>query len=495
MRHTKSNLAYPFNAGPRISRRAALQMGAASMLAAFTGCRTLPAGVSAEPTDLHRASATELARLLRQRKVSATELCRSTIARIERLDAQVNAVVVRDFERALSDARSADAALARGVNLPLLGIPMTVKESFDLQGHPTTAGVKERLSNIAQSDAEVVRRAKAAGALVLGKTNVPARLRDFQSFNPIYGRTGNPYLLSHSPGGSSGGSAAAIAMGFSALEIGSDFGGSIRVPAGFCGVYGLKTSFGTVSSIGHGFDTDAWSVPTSMQVIGPIARSPADILLLLDVIAGPDAGTPATSLVFEKPRQQKLSDYSVFILDSHPSAQLSTSVLAALQDVERTLIASGATVTRNSDRLPDLAEGARTFLAFLSGPVAELSASDWDAVLTRQAQFRRRWAAFFEHFDVVLAPVYATNAFPHDETPVETRSIDINGSRRSFWDQIAWCSMASLGKLPAAVAPVGVDRDGLPIGVQVIARYMGDLTAVHFASLIAREIPPPRLAA
>jgi amidase len=126
---------------------------------------------------------------------------------------------------------------------------------------------------------------------------------------------------------------------------------------------------------------------------------------------------------------------------------------------------------------------------------SDLSAKDWDAALTRQAEFRRRWAAFFEHFDVVLAPVYATNAFPHDETPVETRSIDIDGSRKSFWDQIAWPSMASLGKLPAAVAPVGVDGDGLPIGLQVIARYMGDLTAIHFASLIAREIPPPRLVA
>jgi amidase len=493
--NTMSIATHPFNSAPRLSRRAALQMSAASMLAAFTGCRMTPAGVSPELADVHRASATELARLLRQRKVSATELCRSTIARIDRLDGRVNAVVVRDFERALSDARSADAALARGVNLPLLGIPMTVKESFDLQGHPTTAGLKERRRNVARRDAEVVRRAKAAGAIVLGKTNVPVQLRDFQSFNPIYGRTGNPYLLSHSPGGSSGGSAAAIAMGFSALEIGSDFGGSIRVPAGFCGVHGLKTSFGTVSSIGHGVDSDAWDVPNSMQVIGPIARSPADILLLLDVIAGPDVGTPATSLVFEKPRQQGLSDYRVFLLDNHPSAQLSASILAALQDVERTLIASGATVTRNSDRLPDLAEGARTFLAFLGGAVPELSANDWDAVLRQQAQFHRQWAVFFEHFDVVLAPVFATNAFPHDETPVETRSIDINGSRRPFWHQIAWCSMASLGKLPAAVAPVGVDHDGLPIGVQVIARFMGDLTAVHFASLIAREIPPPALAA
>ena len=142
MRRTKATFAYPIDAGPRLSRRLALQIGAASMLAAFTGCRTTPASVSAEPTDLNRASATELARLLRQRKVSATELCQSAIARIERLDGQVNAVVVRDFERALSDAKAADAALARGVNLPLLGIPMTVKESFDLQGHPTTAGVR-----------------------------------------------------------------------------------------------------------------------------------------------------------------------------------------------------------------------------------------------------------------------------------------------------------------------------------------------------------------
>jgi amidase len=494
MRHAKTLASSPLQSSLRISRRLALQMGAASVLAGLTGCRTMPLGVSAEPTNLHLASATELARLLRERKVSATELCQSTIARIERLDPHVNAVVVRDFERALSDAKSADAALARGVNLPLLGVPMTVKESFDLQGHPTTLGLKERLSSIAQRDAEVVHRAKAAGAVVLGKTNVPVRLRDLQSFNPIYGRTGNPYLLSHSPGGSSGGSAAAIAMGLSALEIGSDFGGSIRIPSAFCGVYGLKTSFGTVSSIGHGPDSDAWSLSNPMLVMGPIARSPADILLLLDVIAGPDAGTAATSLVFEKPRQQKLADYRVFILDNHPSAQLSTSILAALQDVERTLIASGATVTRKSDRLPDLPEGARTFRELANGPVAELSASDWVAVLRRQAEFRRQWARFFEHFDVVLAPVFSTDAFPHDETPLETRNLDINGRRELFRDQFAWPSMASAGRLPAAVAPIGVDSQGLPIGLQVIARYMGDLTAVHFASLIAREIPPPRLA-
>ncbi|RYD96455.1 MAG: amidase, partial [Sphingomonadales bacterium] len=168
----------------------------------------------------------QLAAGLKKKAFSAQELCRASIARIEALDPQINAVVVRDFERAGNEARLADEALARGEQKALTGIPMTVKESFDLRGHPTTWGFTIHSEHVAREDSLTVQRLKGAGAVVLGKTNVPPALGDWQSANPIYGRTNNPHDLGRSPGGSSGGSAAAIAMGFSALEMGSDIGGS-----------------------------------------------------------------------------------------------------------------------------------------------------------------------------------------------------------------------------------------------------------------------------
>jgi amidase len=200
---------------------------------------------------LHRTTASQLAAGLRKKTFSATELCDAHIDRIERLDSQVNAVVVRDFDRARAEARQADVAISRGEFKALTGIPMTVKESFDLRGHPTTWGLEAHRGHRAREDALAVQRLKAAGAVVLGKTNVPPVLADWQTENPIYGRTRNPHGLEQSAGGSSGGSAAAIAMGFSAIELGSDIGGSVRVPAAFCGVYGHKTSFGVIPMGGH----------------------------------------------------------------------------------------------------------------------------------------------------------------------------------------------------------------------------------------------------
>jgi len=274
--------------GVDLGRRATLQ-GIAGIGLFAVGQRTA-AQVALSELDLARASATEMITALRRRSVSAVELCKAAIARIERLDRVVNAVVIRDFERALVDARAADAALARGDERPLLGVPMTIKEAFDLERHPTTFGLEQHRGHRALTDAEVVTRVRRAGAVVLGKTNVPTGLNDWVCANALYGVTTNPYDPSRTPGGSSGGAAAALAMRLSALEIGSDFGGSLRVPAASCGVFALKPSFGAVSLLGHA-PGGVPRAPRDTLVAGPMARTADDLrcswALLRDLIATP----------------------------------------------------------------------------------------------------------------------------------------------------------------------------------------------------------------
>ncbi len=455
--------------------------------------------------DFTRLSATQLAVMLRKRSVSAVELCEAAIDRIETLDGPVNAVVAPDFERARADARSADNALAKGQTLPLLGVPMTVKEGFDLKGHATTWGFTEHRSHRADSDALAVHRLKAAGAIVLGKTNVPTALLDWQTDNPVYGRTRNPYSAAHTPGGSSGGSAAAVAMGYSALELGSDIGGSIRVPSAFCGVFGLKTTFGIVPLNGHA-PGGRVQAPTPLNVAGPIARSAEDLMLALDVIAGPDGDAPFNRLVLPAPRHSRISGYRVLLLDRHPAASVDSVIRQALESVANALSAAGASVMRESSFLPDLAAIWRTYQSILHtittrdtpapGGRAPVSAHTWMNHLDDQLRQRRLWADFFRHFDIVLCPAFSTPAFPHtDEPDWRKRSLSIDGEATPFGAQLVWASMATAGNLPAAVAPVGMSPDGLPIGVQCIAAHLEDKTAAHFAGLIAREIPPPPSAA
>jgi amidase len=234
-------------------------------------------------------SATESSAALAARKVSAVELAQDAIGRIERHDGKINAICVRDFDRGLEAARAADAARARGETRPLLGIPLTIKESYNIAGLPTTWGNPAQKDFVPTEDALSISRVKAAGGVILGKTNVPLGLGDWQSYNDIYGTTNNPFDLGRTPGGSSGGSSAALAAGYGPLSLGSDIGGSLRVPAFHCGVYAHKPTFALVPSRGHTpppfpplpFDRD-------LSVIGPMARSAADLALLLDAIAGPD---------------------------------------------------------------------------------------------------------------------------------------------------------------------------------------------------------------
>lgn len=453
--------------------------------------------------DFADASATMLVDALAARQVSALELADAAIARIEARDGAINAVVVRDFDRARDAAKAADAALARGERRPLLGVPMTIKEANWLVGTPTTWGMEMWREARASVDGVGVARLKAAGAVILGKTNVPPMLADWQSDNPVYGRSNNPWDLSRTPGGSSGGSAAVLAAGMVPLEFGSDIGGSIRVPAAFCGVHGHKPSYGLVPLRGHTPPVvDGTDVP--LAVVGPMARTAADLDLALGVLAGPaPEEAVGYSLALRPPRHDRLADFRVLILDAHPMAKVDTEIVAALQALADRLEDAGARVDRHSDLLPDLADAQMLYGAILNVAMTRgqpgarsPSAHEWMGLLDGQLAVRRQWARLFEGFDVVLAPAHGSLAFPHDPSPdMGARKLTLNGEATRYFDQLAWPGMATLACLPATAAPIGLSRAGLPIGIQILGPYLEDRTPIAFAGLLEREfggfVPPP----
>ncbi|SER36933.1 amidase [Faunimonas pinastri] len=473
-------------------------------------------------------SARALSRSLANREMSARELLEASIARIEALDGRLNAVVVRDFERARNAADAADAALARGERRPLTGLPITIKESFDVEGLPTTWGVPAFRDSIARRDADPVARLRAAGAIILGKTNVSEFLDDWQSVNPLFGATSNPYDLDRTAGGSSGGAAAALAAGFVSLEIGSDIGGSIRVPAHFCGLFGHQPSFPLVAHGGHALGRVA---RLDLSVPGPLARTAGDLALALDMLAGPDA-EHAGAFRFELPpaRHEAIGDFRVLVIDQHPLFPTDPSVRDALDQLASKLERAGATVRRKSDLLPDLGEAARLYATLLASAlsagrppqfyremeaeVASLDGDDhslracrlrgtlmrhheWIDANEARARLRHRWAKLFEAFDVVLCPPFSTPAYRKFEPtePKAERRIVIDGEEADYIDQSVWSGLATAPGLPASVAPTGLGPEGLPIGVQIIGPYMEDRTPIRFAELLEEAfggfVPPP----
>jgi amidase len=489
-------------------------------------------GQSRDDHMLNFGTAKDLVAVLAAGKISALELTDHVIARIEALDGKLNAVVVRDFDRARDAAKSADVALARGERRPLLGIPTLVKESFDVAGLPTTWGVPAFKNFVPQQDAVMVARVKAAGAVIIGKTNVPYLLGDWQSYNDVYGTTNNPWELSRSPGGSSGGSAAALAAGFGPLSLGSDIGGSLRVPAHFCGVYAHKPTLNLIPPRGH-FVPGLVARTSDLAVVGPMARSAADLDLALEVTAGPDdarAGI-AYRLALPKPRHQQLKDFRVLVVDDHPLLPTAASIRSALDRLSQQLAKAGVKVAATSTLLPDLAASARLYMRLLMSALSErwpadiyqeaeataaalkpddtsleaerwrgavMSHREWAAADAARMTLQQQWAELFQQWDVVLAPPMPTAAFPHDHTPMSERRIDIDGKQFSFFDQLIWPELATTPGLPATAAPIGLSDTGLPIGVQIIGPYLEDRTPIAFAALIEREfggfVPPPHYA-
>lgn len=459
--------------------------------------------MAASGDDLLDRSAGDIAAAIASRQVSAVEVTEAAIARIDARDGPINAVVVRDFDRAIAAAKAADAAVARGDRRPLLGVPMTVKESHNVAGLPTTWGFEQFKNFIASEDSVGVKRLKSAGAIIVGKTNVPVGLADWQSVNPIYGRTRNPWNLERSPGGSSGGSSAALAARMVPLELGSDIGGSIRVPAAFCGVYGHKPSFGIIPRRGQS-PPGADGAPTPLSVIGPMARTAADLEIALSVVAGPDDDEAiAYRLDLPRARHQRLLEFRALILDAHPRIATEGEIRSALDSVGHKLARLGARVARQSNLMPDLGAAHDAYLPMMltimsrgQPGASSPSAHEFMAFADAQMRVRRQWADLLREFDVVLAPAHGSLAFPHDDEPDQKkRRLYINGKPTPFMPNLAWPGVATFANLPATAVPLGISRDGLPIGVQIIGPYLEDLTTIEFAKLLEREFggfrPPP----
>ncbi|HEY6618492.1 MAG TPA: amidase [Steroidobacteraceae bacterium] len=474
---------------------------------------------------------TALIAALRSGEISATEALEQSIARIEARDGELNAVVVRDFERARSASAAAEAALSRGERRALLGVPMTVKESFNVAGLPTTWGIPGAQTH-SQSDAAAVSRLRASGAVVIGKTNIPTGLADLQCANPVYGVTRNPWNLNRTPGGSSGGAAAALAAGFVGLELGSDLGGSLRFPAHCCGVFSHKPTHGIVPLRGHappGTPELSVAVHTDLAVAGPMARCAADLTLAMDVLAGPDAAQAAGySLALPPPRRSRLSEFKILMLEEHPLLPLSIEIRIAMRQFADDLRRIGCVVEQSSPLLPDLIVLSDTFTRLLMAPigaglpqaayaglqqrVAQLPAGDssreflraralvashrdWLTADRVRASLTHQWNQLFRTWDLVLCPVLPTTAFAHDSAEMDQRRVDIDGRAVPFGAQVAWAALASVSGLPATVMPIGVGSSGLPIGIQIVGAYLEDRSTMAFADLAEREfggfVPPP----
>lgn len=431
---------------------------------------------------MRERTAIETAAAIRAGETSALLECEAAIARIEARDGPINAVVVRDFDRARHQAAEMDRRLGAGDPAPLLGVPMTIKESYDIAGLPTTWGFEQHRNHIAGKDAVAVRRLKHAGAVFLGKTNVPVSLADLQAVNPVYGRTSNPHDPARVPGGSSGGSAAALASGMVPLEYGSDIGGSIRVPAHFCGVWGHKPTFGVLPTEGHFFPgTDGARVVLS--VIGPMARNADDLALAFDSVAD----IPQPRAAFAGP-----DGLRILLLTDHPLARADSAIVAAIDAVAARLAAAGAQVSRTTALLPDLAKQQADYMRMLAiamarglPPVGGTAATlpQWFDMLDEQARNIRAWNRLFEDFDVVLAPALGSVAFEHDDTDLRQRLLTIDGEETPFAQQFAWPGLATYPGLPATSVPIGTTATGLPIGMQVIAGLNRDHDAIAAARL------------
>jgi Asp-tRNA(Asn)/Glu-tRNA(Gln) amidotransferase A subunit family amidase len=456
----------------------------------------------------HYLSAAEMARLVRERQISPVELVRAHFERIDELNPTLNAFVHLRCEEALNEARAAESAAIRGETKPLLGVPVSIKSCIDVAGLPCEAGSKIRANYMAAADATLVRRLKAAGAIILGNTNTAEMLMAYDTDNVLHGRTSNPWDLERTPGGSSGGEAAAIASGMSAAGVGSDGGGSIRVPAHFVGICGLKPTPGRIPATGHfpaGVGPFAW-----MGVVGPMARTIEDLRLMLRAMAGADHADPmAANYPMDEVDAHELRSVRVGILEAVENGGATAETRSAVRDAALDL--SDAGIETESIEFEEL-EAARVLWETLfvrigggmlvaeivKGCEAELStglqkylavAKSYPALTAEdvlQMQFARdelraRFLAQMERHHVLLAPVCAGPAFPHGDGGWDD-SFSTNYLREMRFSQ--WFNL--LGN-PAVVVPVGRSADGLPIGVQVIGWPYEEMLLLKVAEEIEKR--------
>ena len=449
------------------------------------------------------ATATDLTARLRAKEVSSRELLRDHLDRVTAHNGDVNAVVTLDAERALREASAADDEAARGEwRGPLHGLPMTVKDCFETEGLRTICGDPALADYVPQADALAVARLKAAGAIVFGKTNTPWQTLDIQTYNAVFGTTNNPWDVSRIPGGSSGGSAAALAAGLTSLELGSDIGGSIRVPAHFCGVFGHKPSWGIVPERGHIPGPPGSLHRRDINCNGPLARSVDDLELALDVIAGPDELDGAGwRLHLPAARQKRLADFRVAAWLDDAFCPLEKASAVVLDSAATRLAAAGARIDRAARPGFGLEEALAVLNPLLQGAISGITQSpmthrEWLELEQKRQVLRRRWAEFFTKFDVLLLPVLFTTAFPHtQEGDFQTRTIEVDGVARAYRETTNYTVFIGGVHLPSTVIPVGRTASGLPVGVQIVGNFLDDRTTLAFgreaSDVLGGFVAPP----
>jgi amidase len=465
--------------------------------------------------------AVELAAGIRAGDMSSRDVLEGYLARIEKHNAPLNAVVTIDADRARLEADAADAAVAHGAPLGLLhGVPMTVKDQFPTAGMRTTIGMARLANFVPTHDAVPVARLRAAGAVIFGKTNMAEGGVDVQTRNPVFGTTSNPWDLARTPGGSSGGSAVALATGLTALELGGDIGGSIRNPAHYCGVFGHKSSYRIIADprdpdAGPGFRTEL-----DIATPGPLARSARDLDLALAVMAGPEpAEAVGWHLQLPPPRRESLTGYRIAAWLDDPDCPTEPDVLGALDAAVAAWRAAGATIDERARPGFRLADAFRHYerllfatlvhgLPFTNVPGARFlgplgSSFPGDSQVARMAtgasmrhgewiladearlEYRRAWQQFFLDYDALLCPASPCVAPLHNRrfgNAIMFRRLEsATGRSRPYMDQLVWAGAVGMAYLPATVAPVGLSPQGLPVGVQIVGPYLEDRTCIDLA--------------
>ncbi len=468
-------------------------------------------------------SATDQAAAVASKEISAAELLDATIERYERLNPAINAVVATQVDVARVRAAEADAATAAGQSWgPLHGVPMTIKEAWDWVGSASTSGHPDLSEWRPERNSQAIDRLLDAGAIIYGKTNLPVSMADWQTFNPVYGTTSNPWNTDMIPGGSSGGAAAALAAGLTALELGSDIGASIRNPAHYCGVFGHKPTFGLVPMAGHGNPCSPTLI--DIGVGGPMARYASDLTLGLDIVAGA-GGLDARGWNLDLPEPRKtrpdqiraavmLESDCCVVQDDELTEQLAATVAALGElgvqldfvarpdvDLERAhhtylMLLRGATGAEypadayeaQAEHAARYEQGDRDYQA-ISAAGTRMSHWQWARYHRQREDDRLAWDAFFDDYDVLLCPTAATAAYPHDHGGERAdRTIPVNGGQQPTTDQLFWAGLSCGVYLPGTVAPAGLTASGLPCGLQIVTGHLRDREGIAFAELMEREL-------
>ncbi|MEP6619585.1 MAG: amidase family protein [bacterium] len=424
------------------------------------------------------ATATQLAAAIRERHVTASDVLEAHLAQIDAHNPAINAIVTMDAHGARQRAREADAALARGEPWgPLHGVPFTLKDAHATAHMRTTTGFPP-FDHVPESDGAVASRLKAAGGIIIGKSNVPVMLSDFQTSNPIFGTTNNPWDVKRTPGGSSGGAAAAVASGMVPFDIGTDLAGSVRIPAHFSGVYALKPTEHRVSL--DGVVPDPHHSPRSVRImscIGPVARSVDDIDLLYRIIAGPDGrDTDVPPVPLGVRAAIDLAGLRIAYAPTFPGFPVAAEIRDAIETLAQALQSIGASVVEaplpSLDFRDDLRRGGALVGMITSAfqpdtGNAPATIAQYFEALARRDQSIMAWEQFFGEWDVLLCPPSMTTAFPHC-TPGSPLSVD--GRDESYWMVSAHAALFNYPGNPAIVMPCTLDRDGLPLGIQLVGR-------------------------